>query len=106
MTDVHTEHCCLKHGCKYGEDESCTVVQKIEKQSYPCEECSYEEERMEDHGEVWQYGVVSDYGVEGLESNFGGAIDALLPGKPAPDYLKKGIKVVRRRVSKWEEVAS
>lgn len=24
--DVHTEHCCKHHGCKYGEDETCTVV--------------------------------------------------------------------------------
>lgn len=24
--DVHTRHCCKYHGCKYGEDEWCTVV--------------------------------------------------------------------------------
>jgi len=24
--DVHTRHCCKIHGCKYGEDEFCTVV--------------------------------------------------------------------------------
>lgn len=39
IKDVHTEHCCIDHGCKYGEDETCTVVQKIAKQSYPCEMC-------------------------------------------------------------------
>lgn len=24
--DVHTRHCCKFHGCKYGEDRTCTVV--------------------------------------------------------------------------------
>lgn len=24
--DVHTRHCCKLHGCKYGEDEYCTVL--------------------------------------------------------------------------------
>lgn len=36
--DVHTEHCCVYHGCKYG-DEDCTVVTKLAPQSYPCEDC-------------------------------------------------------------------
>jgi hypothetical protein len=37
--DVHTEHCCLKHGgCKYG-DKFCTVTRGIKKQSFPCEDC-------------------------------------------------------------------
>ena len=40
--DVHTEHCCIVHGCKYGKDEECTVVQKRQPQSYPCESCSNE----------------------------------------------------------------
>lgn len=41
MKDVHTEHCCAKHGCKYGEDDVCTVVRKVDPlpQSFPCEEC-------------------------------------------------------------------
>lgn len=41
--DVHTEHCCVKCGCKYGDDrfgdEGCSVVSKLKKQSYPCEYC-------------------------------------------------------------------
>lgn len=36
--DVHTEHCCVLHGCKYG-DEDCPVVTKIKPQSYRCERC-------------------------------------------------------------------
>ncbi len=44
MSDVHTEHCCLTHGCKYGNvDNECTVVSGEEKQSYPCENCEIDE---------------------------------------------------------------
>jgi len=42
LKDVHTEHCCAIHGCKYG-DEECTVVlaakNKKYVQSFPCEDC-------------------------------------------------------------------
>lgn len=41
--DVHTEHCCINCGCKYGEDRpdsdgaiECTVVSGRQPQSYPC----------------------------------------------------------------------
>jgi len=40
--DVHTEHCCIIHGCKYGfggESNDCTVVNKTKKQSGSCESC-------------------------------------------------------------------
>jgi hypothetical protein len=43
MTDVHTEHCCLKHGCKYRDDD-CTVVTGKAPQSFKCETCLWEEE--------------------------------------------------------------
>ena len=36
--DVHTEHCCSKHGCKYG-DDTCTVASGEKKPSYSCEIC-------------------------------------------------------------------
>jgi hypothetical protein len=38
---VHTEHCCLKHGCKYGDDD-CPVESGAKLQSFDCEAC-YEE---------------------------------------------------------------
>ena len=41
--DVHTEHCCIFHGCKYGY-EDCPVESGVKAQSYPCEECDWEEE--------------------------------------------------------------
>lgn len=36
--DVHTEHCCVIHGCKYG-DEDCPVATKKKPQSFVCESC-------------------------------------------------------------------
>jgi hypothetical protein len=36
--DVHTEHCCVLHGCKYGNDD-CPVQLGDKKQSFPCETC-------------------------------------------------------------------
>lgn len=42
MKDVHTEHCCVVHGCKYM-SKDCSVVQKCHPQSYPCEQCSHED---------------------------------------------------------------
>lgn len=36
---THVTHCCERHGCKYGEDETCPVVQKQNGQEYPCEDC-------------------------------------------------------------------
>jgi hypothetical protein len=40
--NFHTEHCCQKHGCKYGYDD-CPVVTGQQKQSFPCESCVDEE---------------------------------------------------------------
>jgi hypothetical protein len=40
--DVHTEHCCIVHGCKYSKDEECTVMTRKEPQSFPCESCGYD----------------------------------------------------------------
>lgn len=42
MKDVHTEHCCRFHGCKYGKAD-CTVAAKGALQSYPCEDCNEEQ---------------------------------------------------------------
>lgn len=45
--DIHTEHCCVNCGCKYGEDREeedddgevfvgCSVVAKLRRQSFKC----------------------------------------------------------------------
>ena len=36
---VHKTHCCIQHGCKYGDDD-CPVVLGIIKQEYVCEDCT------------------------------------------------------------------
>lgn len=46
ITDVHTEHCCIIHGCKYGHPD-CTVTTGRAPQSYSCESC-------EDMNAVWR----------------------------------------------------
>ncbi len=43
MSDVHTEHCCLQHGCKYC-DAKCPVVLRQKSQSHPCESCDFDKE--------------------------------------------------------------
>jgi hypothetical protein len=54
MKDVHTEHCCKEHGCKYGNTD-CTVEFGGLKQSCPCEMCN--EENMN----YYSYPIVSNY---------------------------------------------
>ena len=44
--DVHTEHCCIYHGCKYGHTD-CTVTTRKKTQSYECEFCQDREFKME-----------------------------------------------------------
>ena len=39
--DVHTEHCCIHHGCKYC-DENCTVMNQEKEQSFSCEDCEHD----------------------------------------------------------------
>jgi len=36
---VHETHCCVEHGCKYG-DEDCPVVIGLIKQKYFCQDCN------------------------------------------------------------------
>jgi hypothetical protein len=62
--DVHTEHCCQIHGCKYRwmtVDEKCTVTMLQAPQSFPCEWClddeeleqAYEQNEMFNRGVMW-----------------------------------------------------
>lgn len=36
--EVHQQHCCKIHGCKYNEP-GCPVINEIVVQAWPCEEC-------------------------------------------------------------------
>lgn len=45
--DVHTEHCCFRHGfCKYG-NSLCPVTSGAKKQNRPCEQCMDEAVKQE-----------------------------------------------------------
>lgn len=37
--DVHTEHCCILHGCEYDAGSDCPVESGQKKQSFMCEWC-------------------------------------------------------------------
>jgi len=43
--NVHRSHCCVIHGCKYGDDENCPVVTKKYGQVHPCMDCEEENEQ-------------------------------------------------------------
>lgn len=38
QTDPHTQHCCALHGCRFGNDDKCAVVQGKAKQTSRCGE--------------------------------------------------------------------
>jgi hypothetical protein len=46
---VHETHCCVFHGCKYG-DEDCPVTNKRITQAYSCENC-IDNEYFNQHGD-------------------------------------------------------
>lgn len=45
---VHETHCCVLHGCKYGNDD-CPVVNGQIKQTYQCEGCRFDLEEIRYH---------------------------------------------------------
>ncbi len=66
MKDVHTEHCCAKHGCKYGDDD-CTVTTGLAPQSFDCESCDWDKENMAEDFQVNRYMVMKfDYSLDSL----------------------------------------
>lgn len=81
--DVHTEHCCKRHGCKYGVAITCTVYLGPKEQSFPCEVCDEEErdpyvrilktELTELRRDSLLLGILENYGVD----NWAGWSDAL-----------------------------
>lgn len=58
---VHVAHCCIEHGCKYGE-AVCPVVDGHLKQKYPCELCEgtlpfeLEWQYLDQHDNIWHAG--------------------------------------------------
>ena len=51
--DVHTEHCCVIHGCKYGQHDTCSVVNERKPQSFICEDC--DDAGIEDVSKIKEY---------------------------------------------------
>jgi hypothetical protein len=42
---VHQHHCCIIHGCKYG-DNDCPVVNAEVLQKFLCESCNYDNDML------------------------------------------------------------
>jgi len=52
--NVHTEHCCVFHGCKYSY-QMCPVALGKKVQSYPCEFCDDAEDDQEKDKLIGEY---------------------------------------------------
>jgi hypothetical protein len=100
IQDVHTEHCCLKHGCKYN-DEDCTVTTKKAPQSFPCYDCREEQEER-----------VANWNEQGNSNMLGKAIAiASTVHHPQKDkggnaYILHPIRIMMRLRSNDEELMS
>jgi len=44
--NMHTSHCCVQHGCKYG-DNNCPVTKLQAKQNHECSQCCRQKEQPE-----------------------------------------------------------
>lgn len=43
---VHVGHCCIRHGCKYGDNKNCPVVTGMALQDFPCEYCDMDRDEL------------------------------------------------------------
>lgn len=58
---VHTRHCCVVHGCKYG-DKGCPVYLGYKKQDSPCYTCKFGIDELEsgsEHKYNFQYEIIN-----------------------------------------------
>jgi len=55
VKDVHTQHCCVLHGCKYGNGDLCTVEAKQAPQAFPCERCQDSQLNFEEQIRLQQW---------------------------------------------------
>lgn len=64
--DVHTEHCCIHHGCKYAVPLTpCTVESGEKKQSFPCEDCERRSFKVEQALKSFVDDFESDFMLDG-----------------------------------------
>ena len=88
---VHSTHCCVIHGCKYG-DDNCPVVNRIEIQEYPCESCN-------EFVEGWN--LVSDFKYPTIpEGKYGIMVECVVFDPIYSDYPDKNLSIERINYSK------
>jgi hypothetical protein len=81
---VHAAHCCVEHGCKYGERRTCPVVTKVIDQKYPCEQCDYDTSNT-----AWIEPIVSAY------FNMKDSYDSRIANKLIEELKEKAKEVLR-----------
>jgi len=52
--ETHKSHCCVRHGCKYGEPD-CPVASGEVEQLYDCESCAWDKEEFSELEELRLY---------------------------------------------------
>lgn len=87
--DVHTEHCCYRHGCKYG-DASCSVETGDKEQSHPCEQCC---EEAADPVRSALQAFVDDFEVDDMWRDEE-------PEEPDPNWCWNRLSVLHKRAKK------
>ena len=66
---VHETHCCVVHGCKYG-DSNCPIELGLTKQRFCCEMCEEDENELEHFmGDKHHRGMLVD-SIEKYQENF------------------------------------
>lgn len=92
--NVHTEHCCFVHGCKYGDDD-CPVEGGVQIQSFKCEACAWNEderEREEKAGKPPSFeNLINQHGPDAVR-HLTGDLSRRCWIVYDPDYLNEGAK--------------
>lgn len=105
VKDVHTEHCCWRHGCKYHwagrRSTSCSVVSGEKSQSFMCEMCADELEDSWD--DILAMNAVFNAGRratarEVLAATDGGPEHPWIPGAA---FARSGLYA---KLTRWAEV--
>ncbi len=100
MIDVHTEHCCKDHGCKY-RDADCTVVTGAGVQAdYACEECYIQKL------EGLEFGENSDEPIELVRGEMFGPIESrfrfLVSNRLGSEYTKsRWFRAAQKLIEIW-----
>ena len=62
LMGTHRSHCCVYHGCKYGDDETqCPVFGGRLTQDHPCETCDWVDSEVTEFGSLTTNEIVDGW---------------------------------------------